>query len=97
MKNNDIVFEIACALAKNSEIGQTWVSEKYQVTIYHSNRLLTRAKKELIANPQKYLPIDDNWEETTIVPEHHKFNPCNLYGEVEPETFIITKQSKIND
>lgn len=90
-----IVFEIACELIKNHQIGTGWISEKYNVSIRYASGLLTRAKNDLTRFPHKYKPIDDNWEETTIVPEHHKFTPRNLYGEVE--TYLITKQSKIND
>lgn len=96
MNTNDIVFEIGCVLKKNPNIGSSWIAEEYQVTMYCANGLLKRAQTDLMYNPQKYLAINENWEATTIVPEHHKFTPRNLYREFEPETFIITKQSKMN-
>ena len=92
------VHEIAQVIHDNPKIsmGRGWIMDKYNVTWIQANSLLGSAKAHLRNFPNLYNPLFEDWEYNVIVPDAHKFTPANLYNEVEVETFIITKQSKLN-
>ena len=92
------VQEIAQFFAKNPTIktGLTWIVKRYNVKQSEALALHHRALTELRSFKSLYYHDDSNWEQEAISPQHHRFIPSNIYKEVNPETYIITKQSKIN-